>query len=645
MVFWTHTFNTFTATVLVPPPEESLYADILNYEFIAPYLLVFAENKLDVDSARIFAEDAGLMKIARDFTSSVVFIYPTAQGGWKNAAPDLFAEIITNSRIHQYHKDGYIEAKNRFTHTTDGYFIRVAIFRTCLFGVGESADYIAKNCLTHFEGDGLWGKADIAPVTCFLTGLSDVSILPGSCCPKPGTGPDATQREKAAQTSDISARAAARDIPIVSYSNSAEINNYFRTHFEHFTARQKPDIPSDFYSFARKFRRMLGTLEVDPDLEADGLIREPAVVTLKTSADNCGDDKGSTAHKVGYFAFYNRGLLSNREGAAESMQATNVPEGAARTGAAPDANSTGTSSAKKVPLVLGFHGGGDSCFFFSIMAGWAKIAHRHNFLLVTVENHLHSTATEMQELIEHLKAKYPVDESRIYVTGFSMGGCKSWDFVQEYPLSVAAAAPMDATFEVGLNVYGNPIGAQQSNTPELKEAPSAVTSSATGHINQTTPTTPQTTRGLNTAIPVPVFYAGGEITPLPELPFQAQKCLDRMKYILELNGAAARYGVSLADKESWKNKIWGIDGDMRYTAFDATRGSTLTMELFKNKSGKIWNVFGSISGQGHDCREHTCEHAWRFMRCFSRAEDGSVIGGNPEEIMESLSRSGLEHLP
>ena len=143
--------------------------------------------------------------------------------------------------------------------------------------------------------------------------------------------------------------------------------------------------------------------------------------------------------------------------------------------------------------------------------------------------------------------------------------------------------------------------------------------------------------GLNTTVPVPVFYAGGEITPLPELPFQAQKCLDRMKYILELNGATANYDVSLAAKENWKNKIWGIDGDTRHTAFDATRGSTLTMELFKNKDGKIWNVFGSISGQGHDCREHTCEHAWRFMRCFSRAADGSVKGGNPEEIMESLS--------
>ena len=86
-VYWSHTFTRFEATVLVPKPDEKLHSDILNYGFIAPYLLVFAENKLNADNARIFAEDAGLMKIAQDFASSVVFIYPTAQGGWKNAAP------------------------------------------------------------------------------------------------------------------------------------------------------------------------------------------------------------------------------------------------------------------------------------------------------------------------------------------------------------------------------------------------------------------------------------------------------------------------------------------------------------------------------------------------------------------------------
>ena len=611
-VYWSHTFNTFTATVLVPPPKPELYADILNYGFIAPYLLVFEETPMGLDEMREFTHITGLAQVAKDFASSVVFIYPTAQGeknsaetGWKATDPGIFAEIITNSRIHQYHKDGYIEAKNRFTHSTDGYFIRGAIFRTCLFGFGESADYIAKNCLTHFEGDGLWGKADIAPVTCFLTGLSDVSVLPGGQKPV----------EKGTSADDISARAAARDIPIISYSNSAEINNYLRTNFEHFTARQKPDIPADFYGFAKKFRRMLGTLEIDPDLEAEGLIREPAVVTLRTSADNCGDDKGSSAHKVGYFAFYNKWLFGDVAQITGVISAKKVPQSLAQ------------PEKRKVPLVLGFHGGGDSCFFFSIMAGWAKIAHRHNFLLVTVENHLNSTATEMQELIEHLKAKYPVDERRIYVTGFSMGGCKSWDFVQEYPLSVAAAAPMDATFEVGLNVYGNPIG-----------APYSANSSATNGTNSNVPASNETqnTRGLNTTVPVPVFYAGGEITPLPELPFQAQKCLDRMKYILELNGATARYDVTLDEKDSWKNIIWGIDGDTRLTAYDKSRGSTLTMELFKNNQEKIWNVFGSISGQGHDCREHTCEHAWRFMSCFSRDKDGTIHGGDEDEVIRKL---------
>ena len=109
-----------------------------------------------------------------------------------------------------------------------------------------------------------------------------------------------------------------------------------------------------------------------------------------------------------------------------------------------------------------------------------------------------------------------------------------------------------------------------------------------------------------------------------------------MKYILELNAATARYYVTLDEKDSWKNKIWGIDGDTRLTAYDKSRGSTLTMELFKNKQGKIWNVFGSISGQGHDCREHTCEHAWRFMSCFSRDKDGTIHGGDEDEVIKKL---------
>ena len=39
---WIHTFEKFKATVYVP--ENEMMDDVLNYGFIAPYLLVFAEQ-------------------------------------------------------------------------------------------------------------------------------------------------------------------------------------------------------------------------------------------------------------------------------------------------------------------------------------------------------------------------------------------------------------------------------------------------------------------------------------------------------------------------------------------------------------------------------------------------------------------------
>lgn len=540
--FWKNTYEKFEAMVYVP--KNQLQGDILNYGFNAPYLLVFAEKTFSQVDAVAFARSKGLEKLAADFDSSVVFISPIAEGSkrgacvegaecdWKRAAPDILSEIISNSKIHQYHKDGVVIANNVFRHSIDGYFIRGAIFRLVLCGYGSGADYIAENCLHHFEGDGLWGRSDLAPATCILTGLSAA----------PEIGAD--------------------DIPIISYGNCAEANELFQSRCKYFIQRPaEPDAGgfiADYYSFARQFRRMNGPLQLDPDLEKDGLVIKPNIAEVKTSPDNCGDDKGTAVHKIGYFAFYNKGLFESEE---------------ART--------------KGVSLVLGFHGGGDSCFFFSTMAGWAKIAHRHNFLLVTVENHLNSTATEMTELIKILKQKFKIDTKRIYATGFSMGGCKTWDLIQEYPEILAAAAPMDATFDVGCNVYGN-----------------------------------QVEGGINTSIPVPVFYAGGEVTPLPELPFQAQKCLDRMAYVLLLNNAEAaeRYeqDVTLENKDTWENKIWGINGDESEQDYDETRDATLTMQKFRSTDGRILSVFASISGQGHDCREHTCEHAWQFMSQFTR---------------------------
>ena len=533
-VIWSHEFNTFKATVYVPPAKKELKSEILNYGFIAPYFLLFLDPEMSDAEKLDFAKEKEFVKVASDFASSVVFITPKS-GDWSTASKDIFREIISNSKIHELYENGCVRNFNRFTNTIDGYYIRGAIFRTFLYGYEKGADYLAQNCINHFEGDGLWGKTDIAPVT---VALEKLSVKPKIDCD---------------------------DIPVIGYNNSDEIQTYIKDKCSYCLIKEKSEISEDYYGFAKKFRRMTGPLNLDPDLEKEGLIREPCVAEVETSSDNNGKDKGTKKHNIGYFAFYHKGIFDKG----------------------------------KVPLVLGFHGGGDSCFFYTTMAGWAKICNKHGFLLVTVENHLDSTATEMQELIKILKEKYPVDESRIYSTGFSMGGIKTWDLIQEYPLSIAAAAPMDATVDIGENVYFQKVN-----------------------------------KKINETEAVPIFYAGGEITPLPELPFQEQKCLNRMAWALKLNRAIAEYNVKLEEKENWKNKIWGIDGDIIYKSYDESRDATLTMNLFKNQEGKIYNIFASISGQGHDCREHTCEHAWKFMSRFSRDKDGKLCGGEDiEKVM------------
>lgn len=529
--FWTNTFKTFSATVFVPDNEYT--DDVLNYGYLAPYLLVFSPKKFEFEEAASFAKENGFEELAKKYATSVVYIYPTAEGGWKNASPEIFAEILTNSKIHQYHEDGMAKAYNRFTKELEGYYIRGAIFRSCLFGYGDSADYIGQYLLRHFEGDGLWGRADSAPTVCILNGCSKIPVVE------------------------------ANDIPVISIGNSDEINAYLKKNVKDLLIKEKQDVVNDHETFGKYFRRMCGILEKDPDLEAMGLSRDPGVAIIPTSPDNSGDDKGTSEHAIGYFAFYEKNLLKNGP----------------------------------VPTLLCFHGGGDSAFYISYLSGWAEIALKYGFLLVSIENHINSTATEMAALLEELKKKYPIDSTRVYCSGFSMGGCKSWDMIQEYPSILAAAAPMDATFEVGLNVFGEPMKGE-----------------------------------LNTTVSVPVFYAGGAITPLPELPFQAQKCLDRQKYIMELNKVKAKYDVKLEDAANWANPIWGIDGDKQYSALDPDRRGVLNIELFDSEDGRCISAFASISNQGHECRKHTCENAWRFMRNFRRLSDGTIEGGDINTI-------------
>ena len=515
--YWTHDFEQFSALVYVPAGDPR--AEVINYGFRAPYLLVFGEPDRSIGDAVDFAERRGLADIARSCSSSVVFVVPRCEGGWQAAPDDLFQAVAAESKIGQYYEDGYIINYKFRTKDFIGTAIRGSLFRTVLYGFGASADYIARYCLKTLQGEYLWGPGEITPMAVTLENLSVI--------------PDPERR----------------DIPVVSVGNSEEVNEALRASCDWLMIRDKADYREDCAGFWGRMKRWCGVLSRDEDLPALGMTEEICITEVTTSPDNRGDDAGSVRHKVGYLAYYPK--------EHESL----------------------------LPLVMVFHGGGDSAFHIAWVSGWWRVAMRNRFLLVCVENHLNTTASETMELIAQLKEKYPVDPRRIYASGFSMGGCKTWDLYQEYPDAFAALAPMDATFPVGLNVYGEPAPVE-----------------------------------INRTVPVPVFYSAGEQTPLPEMPCQEIKCLERMQYLFEVNRVRKSFGLSFEDRDSWPDKYWGVPGDRIEKIPDPSRGAVLTLHFYDSTDGVCRTVFAGVDNQGHECREHTCEQAWQFMKQFVRPE-------------------------
>ncbi|MCR5799948.1 MAG: hypothetical protein K6G69_07725 [Lachnospiraceae bacterium] len=522
---WEHTFEHFKVKVYVPfsPLKDSL----VNYGYEAPYLLYFEENELTCEEAKKTADELGFSEIAASKESSVVFVMTTCKGGWAMETKELFKELIANSKIHQYHKDGYAILINKVFNTDDGYAIRGAIFRTYIYAHGAAADYVAANLCQTIDGQGLWGLADITPTCCILDELSIVPVI------------------------------GRRDMPIASIGNSFEINTAIEMQTDIFFMSDILDVKVLYKEFLSHFLRWgwVGELSAPADFEGLDMTEEFCEAVVKTTPDNYGDYEGSEEHGIGYIAYYNNDLFKK----------------------------------ERVPLMLCFHGGGDSAMHIAQVSRWYRVAHDHDFLLVCVEDHLNSTASETIELLSILKDKYPIDETRVYATGFSMGGCKTWDLYQEYPDIFAGMAPMDATFPVGYNLYNNPSPVE-----------------------------------INKDCPVPLFYVGGEETPLPELPFQEIKCFERMAYVFKVNDLATPYSVTFEDKENWPDRIWGISGDEVFRYKDEDRNSILTVNTFKSRDGRTYTAFASVSGQGHECRYHSCENAWLFLKRFSR-KDGRII--------------------
>lgn len=113
---------------------------------------------------------------------------------------------------------------------------------------------------------------------------------------------------------------------------------------------------------------------------------------------------------------------------------------------------------EKVPLLFYFHGGGCVPLYGAEQSDWHEVADREKFIVVYPEasqknmwnawndreNLQYSDQEFFLALIGHMKTVHPIDETRIYVSGFSMGGMMSNAMACSLPDVVAAAAPCNA---------------------------------------------------------------------------------------------------------------------------------------------------------------------------------------------------------
>lgn len=112
---------------------------------------------------------------------------------------------------------------------------------------------------------------------------------------------------------------------------------------------------------------------------------------------------------------------------------------------------TSQAQSRPLPLVLFLHGamecGNDpEMLKRTALPSILETNHEFPFLVVSPQCPRNSQwqwqTANLSKLLEYICTEYPIDESRIYLTGLSLGGCGVWVMAVTYPKRFAALAPV-----------------------------------------------------------------------------------------------------------------------------------------------------------------------------------------------------------
>ncbi|HPJ02453.1 MAG TPA: hypothetical protein PKU80_06410 [Candidatus Limiplasma sp.] len=240
-----------------------------------------------------------------------------------------------------------------------------------------------------------------------------------------------------------------------------------------------------------------------------------------------------------------------------------------------------------IPLVLYFHGWGGEGEAMLSWTNWPQVGKDNGFVVISVDQHGDSTSDETIEWLGMLLEKYSfLDPSRVYATGFSMGSSKSWNLGLKNATTFAGIMP------TSLGVF-----------PE-------------GETDLMT--------YVQDGVILPVFYIGGGLSPLPELPAAEANIVNNSFAVVWQMNSLGDYAFDEAT-----GSRWGVNADSQriIPSRDKNTEQVLVVDSFASADGNTYTWLSVNLNLAHDSCRNDSAVMWSYMSQFSRNADGTLSIG------------------
>ena len=232
-----------------------------------------------------------------------------------------------------------------------------------------------------------------------------------------------------------------------------------------------------------------------------------------------------------------------------------------------------------VPLLVTLHGGSDDPLNIVAGCGWAQKAVSENFIILSPSE---EDPEYVMGLIEYVESLYNIDRTRIYATGFSMGGMGTSELGKAYPEVFAAIAPMGSAGGSYVDGFDN----------EAWDLPVCMIVGSVDSLNIVEDENGNPTVGGMNPESITQAFDMNEIDP------------------------------GEADYEA--NPYWGFTPD-EYTVVTDKDLEWQISDFYRDDYSVPMVECVTLIGAGHSNADYMAEVAWSFMSSYSRMADGTLV--------------------